>query len=88
MSGGEVILKLSHDQALVLSDWLDRMESSRAFAQVVDDRAVWSALHAISGTLDKSLVGTFSPDYVQLLEAARQRLLETLGDFDPMTDEL
>ncbi|MFD0783398.1 hypothetical protein ACFQZ8_05610 [Micromonospora azadirachtae] len=87
MGDGEVILKLSNDQALVLSDWLDRMESSRAFAQVVDDRAVWAALHAISGTLDKSLVEMFSPDYVQLLEAARQRLLETLGDFDPTTDE-
>ncbi|MCW3816469.1 hypothetical protein ONA91_18645 [Micromonospora sp. DR5-3] len=83
----EVVLKLSHDQALVLSDWLERMESSRAFAQVVDDRAVWSALHTISGTLDKSLVDIFSPDYVQRLEAARRRLLETLGDFDPMTDE-
>ncbi|WP_328415214.1 hypothetical protein OG470_22635 [Micromonospora sp. NBC_00389] len=79
MSGGEVVLKLSHDQALVLSDWLDRMESSRTFAQVVDDRAVWSALHTISGTLDKSLVGIFSPDYVQLLEAARQRLLKDVS---------
>lgn len=87
MNDGEVILKLSHDQALVLSDWLDRMESSRAFAEVVDDRAVWSALHTISGTLDKSLVAIFNPDYAQLLDAARQRLLETLGDFDPMTDE-
>jgi hypothetical protein len=56
MSRGEVVIKLSHDQALVLSDWLERMETSRAFAQVVDDRAVWSALHRISGTLDKSLV--------------------------------
>jgi len=87
MSRGEVVIKLNHDQALVLSDWLERMESSRAFAQVVDDRAVWSALNCISGTLDKSLVDIFSGDYKQRLQAARERLLETLGDFDPMADE-
>ncbi|MEU5530678.1 hypothetical protein ABZ744_27470 [Micromonospora chersina] len=83
----EVVLKLSHDQALVLSDWLERMESSRAFAEMVDDRAVWSALHRISGTLDKSLVDIFRADYTQRLQAARLRLSETLGDFDPRADE-
>ena len=60
----------------MLSDWLDRMESSRAFAQVVDDRAVWSALHTISGTLDKSLVGMFSPDS---LAEVFERVAEPVG---------
>ncbi|WP_235502855.1 MULTISPECIES: hypothetical protein [unclassified Kitasatospora] len=63
----------------MLSDWLDRMEGSAAFDALVGDRAVWSALHRISGTLDTSLVGIFAPDYAERLEAARQRLVTPDG---------
>ncbi|MEH1098018.1 hypothetical protein V6V16_02400 [Micromonospora sp. CPCC 205561] len=42
---------------------------------------VWSALHRISGTLDKSLVEIFTPDYTARLDAARTRLLTDLGDY-------
>ena len=74
MSEDSVTITLTDDQAFVLSDWLDRMEGSEAFAALVDHDAVWSALHRISGTLDKSLVGIFAPDYADRLEAARRRL--------------
>ncbi|MEU6322334.1 hypothetical protein [Streptomyces sp. NPDC047009] len=75
-----VIITLTDDQALVLSDWLERMEGSEAFNALVDDQAVWAALNRISGTLDKSLVGIFAPDYAERLQAARQRIVGTGED--------
>ncbi|MFJ8155844.1 hypothetical protein [Streptomyces sp. NPDC094468] len=38
------------------------------------DRAVWSPIYAISGTLDKTLSEIFMPDYGPRLEAAKERL--------------
>ncbi|WP_333776493.1 hypothetical protein [Streptomyces sp. IBSBF 3136] len=80
MSEDSVIITLSGDEALVLSDWLERMEGSETFNALVDDQAVWAALHRISGTLDKSLVGIFAPDYAERLRAARQRIVRTGED--------
>ncbi|WP_064741755.1 hypothetical protein [Hamadaea tsunoensis] len=75
------MIRLTKNQALVLSLWLERVEGNEVFKRLVDDRAVWSALLRIEGTLDKSLAEPFHPDYVALLEAARDQLLEELGDF-------
>ncbi|MFC3994252.1 hypothetical protein [Actinoplanes siamensis] len=59
----ELTIKLTRDQGLVLSDWLDRMIGTAAFDNLVnEERAVWSPLYAIAGTLDKSLVEIFMPD--------------------------
>ncbi|MGW4499151.1 hypothetical protein ACWENR_11115 [Micromonospora sp. NPDC004336] len=75
-------IRLTHDQALVLSDWLDKVIGTERFDVIVDeDIAVWSALHRIGGTLDKSLVEIFMPDYTARLDAARMRLLADLGDY-------
>ncbi|WP_328845306.1 hypothetical protein [Streptomyces sp. NBC_00258] len=74
-----VIIELTHDQAFVLSDWLYRVEESDELSAMVADRAVWSALYKISGTLDKTLVELFMPDYTRRLEQARQRLLDAMG---------
>ena len=35
---------------------------------------MWAPIYKISGTLDKSLVELFAPDYNERLEAARSRL--------------
>jgi hypothetical protein len=75
-------IKLSRDQALVLSDWLEKMIGTERFDAVADeDVAVWSALHQISGALETTLAEVFMPDYGDRLEAARARLLDDLGDF-------
>ncbi|GAB3155117.1 hypothetical protein GCM10027290_50830 [Micromonospora sonneratiae] len=75
-------IKLTRDQALVLADWLDRVIGTERFDAIADeDVAVWSALHRISGTLDKSLAEVFMPDYAARLTAARARLLADLGDY-------
>ncbi|MEU3400700.1 hypothetical protein [Streptomyces filamentosus] len=73
MGDNQVTIKLTGDEALVLSDWLERLQMTD-LGRVVDDPAVWAPIHRIAGTLDKSLPGLFAPDYDQRLEAARRRL--------------
>lgn len=80
-------IKLTHDQALVLSHWLDRVIGTATFDQFVNqDRAVWSPLHQISGALETSLAEIFAPDYGARLDAARERLLDTLGELGRPTE--
>ncbi|MFD7979276.1 hypothetical protein [Streptomyces sp. NPDC059071] len=80
MDDEPVIIRLTRDQAFVLSDWLyDVMMRSDKLDAIVPDRAVWSGIYAISGTLETTLVEIFMPDYADRLEQARQRLLEALG---------
>ncbi|WP_245674392.1 hypothetical protein [Actinoplanes rectilineatus] len=85
----ELTIKLTRDQAFVLSDWLDQMMGTAAFDNLVnEERAAWSPLYAIAGTLDKSLAEIFMPDYPGRLHNARQRLLDSLGDIDgPPTEQ-
>lgn len=75
-----VIIKLTRDQAFVLSDWLyEVMMQSDKLDAIVPDRAVWSGIYAISGTLETTLPEVFMPDYAGRLEQARRRLLEAAG---------
>ncbi|AJF70384.1 hypothetical protein [Streptomyces vietnamensis] len=73
MENPEIIIKLTPDEALVLSDWLEQVQMTD-LSRLVDDAAVWAPLHRIAGTLDKSLPGIFTADYAERLEAARRRL--------------
>ncbi|MFB7606268.1 hypothetical protein [Streptomyces gardneri] len=80
MGEESVIIKLTRDQAFVLSDWLyEVMMQSDKLDAIVPDRAVWSGIYAISGTLETTLPEVFMPDYAGRLEQARQRLLEAVG---------
>lgn len=89
MTEDDFTIKLTRDQALVLSDWLDRMIGTAEFDGLVDqDRAVWSPIYKVSGTLETSLAEVFMPDYGARLDAARERLLDTLGEVGrPPVDE-
>ncbi|MFE0086272.1 hypothetical protein [Streptomyces sp. NPDC058992] len=73
MEDPEIIIRLTPDEALVLSDWLEQVQMTD-LSRLVDDAAVWAPLHRIAGTLDKSLPGIFAADYAERLEAARRRL--------------
>ncbi|MEU9366764.1 hypothetical protein AB0D78_44610 [Streptomyces avermitilis] len=73
MGDGQVTIKLTSDEALVLSHWLERLQMTD-LSRVVDDPAVWAPIHRIAGTLDKALPELFVSDYDQRLEAARRRL--------------
>ncbi|MFF7705008.1 hypothetical protein [Streptomyces lydicus] len=81
MEGFAMKIELTSDQALVLSDWLHRVMHKEDFSNVVDDRAVWSALLRISGNLETGLPQIFDSAYSEQLEAARTRLIAELGDF-------
>ncbi|MEW2404320.1 hypothetical protein [Streptomyces sp. NPDC046862] len=75
MDDEAIAIRLTHDQAFVLSDWLYQVVfRSDALEGIVRDQAVWSPIYAISGTLDKTLSEIFMPDYVARLEAAKERL--------------
>ncbi|MCX4549798.1 hypothetical protein OG204_17730 [Streptomyces sp. NBC_01387] len=73
MSESQITIKLTSDQALVLSDWLEKLQMTD-LSRVIDDPAVWSPIHRIAGTLDTTLPELFAEDYGRRLEAARQRL--------------
>jgi hypothetical protein len=75
-----VVIKLTRDQAFVLSDWLyEAMFKSDDLSAIVKDRAVWSPIYAISGTLDKASAEIFMPDYSERLATAKQRLRDAMG---------
>jgi hypothetical protein len=69
-----VVVRLTRDEALVLSDWLRRCEEEDALADVTSDPAEVIALDALSALLEPELVELFDPNYLELVEAARQRL--------------
>ncbi|MWA01565.1 hypothetical protein F8568_014505 [Actinomadura sp. LD22] len=73
MQGEEIVIRLTRDEALVLSEWLERLQMTD-LGRVVDDSAVWAPLHRIAGTLDKALPDLFAADYAERLDAARRRL--------------
>lgn len=73
MGDRQVTIKLTSDEALVLSHWLEKLQMTD-LSRVVDDPAVWAPIHRIAGTLDKELSEVFAPGYDQRLAAARQRL--------------
>lgn len=59
----------------MLPDWLYQvMFQCDDLKGIVRDRAVWSPIYAISGTLDTTLSETFMPDYAARLEAAKDHV--------------
>ena len=72
MGDSHVSIKLTSDEALVLSPWLEKLQMTD-LSRVVDDPAVWAPIHRIAGSLDKALPELFASDYDQRLEATRQR---------------
>ncbi|MFG2642328.1 hypothetical protein ACGFYP_15335 [Streptomyces sp. NPDC048370] len=79
MENAEIIIKLTPDEALVLSDWLERVQMTE-LSRLIDEEAVWAPIHRLAGTLDKSLPGIFAADYSERLDAARRRLRPASGD--------
>ncbi|MBA2806929.1 hypothetical protein E0500_005580 [Streptomyces sp. KM273126] len=70
-----ITARLTQDQAFMLSDWLYQVRfQSDDLEGIMHNRAVWSPIYAIPGTLDKTLSEVFMPDYGLRLEAAKERL--------------
>jgi hypothetical protein len=72
MAEDVITIRLSPDQALVLSDFFFRFQESDqlAFAHPAE----FYALSAVAGQIESSLVEPLRPDYNALVAAARHRL--------------
>ena len=77
MSKESVSLTLTHDEALVLFEFLARFDNTDRleFAHVAE----YLALARVSAHLDASMVEPFDPEYAQLLAGARARVA---GDYE------
>ncbi len=71
-STANVTIELSHDEALVLLDWLARMHErdELSFADQAERRVLWD----LEAMLESALAEPLSADYDALLAAARARV--------------
>lgn len=70
-------LDLTNDQALVLFEWLARLDAAEAFP--VEDPAEEQVLWCLHGQLEKALSEPFRADYRELVEQARARVKASFG---------
>ena len=78
-----ILVRLTQDEALILSDWIYRLQRDREMRdRCVDDKAVWLPLYRLSGTLETTLPEIFAADYAGKVASARARLLTKLGDVE------
>jgi len=72
----EVRLSLTHDQALVLFEWLAREDGRNAIP--IEHPAEQQVLWGIEGQLERALAEPLQPNYADQVAAARERV--GLGD--------
>jgi hypothetical protein len=77
-----VRLELTADQALVLFEWLSRMDEGDALEPLIEHWSEQLALWRLLAQLQKLLVEPFDPAYGDLLLAARDRLVADLEEPD------
>lgn len=70
-------LELSDDEALVLFEWLARLDEKNALP--VEDEAEEQVLWKIHGQLEKVLREPFAMNYRELVAAARVRIKRQWG---------
>ena len=79
---GQVELRLSADEALVLSDllyrWIDQEHGRTIAPLVVDDAEIW-VLNGLNCSLERVVATVFQLDYATGLSAARERESERCG---------
>ena len=71
---GEVLVRLSRDEALVLFEWLHRAADQDELRTATTHHAELIALESLSALLEAELVEPFAADYANLVAAARRRL--------------
>ncbi|MCM0674845.1 hypothetical protein NCC78_09095 [Micromonospora phytophila] len=75
MDQDEVVVRLSHDEALVLFEWLSRTdELTNDFGDLVEDQAEQRALWNLTCLLERVLVEPVRSEHRELVEQARSRL--------------
>ncbi len=72
---GEYWLKVSHDEALVLFEWISRFNDKPTveFADQAEERVLWS----VEAMLQTKLVEPFRDDYLESLAKARANVRDS-----------
>lgn len=70
-----VDLRLSRDEAIVLFEWLGRLdlEPGNRFQDQAEQRVLWN----LQASLESVLTEPFSPDYQRILASARSRVRDS-----------
>jgi hypothetical protein len=68
-------LELTDDEALVLFEWLARLDASNTLP--VQDPAEEHVLWSLHAQLERTLTEPFREDYRELVERARRRVTES-----------
>lgn len=67
-----VCLRLTHAEAIVLFDWISRVDAAGNLP--VEDPAEEQVLWLLEGQLESKLIEPLRPDYKQAVEEARKRV--------------
>lgn len=76
MEANSVSIQLSHDQALVLFEWIARRNGLDQ-ADIFEDRAEQRVLWDMEAALESTLPEVLHSDYVMLVDAARTWVRDT-----------
>lgn len=68
-----IIIKLDKDEALVLFDFLSRV-NNKDLKEIFEDQAELKTLWILEGQLEKQLVEPFKPGYTDIIRDARNRI--------------
>jgi hypothetical protein len=71
----DVTLALTHDEALVLFEWLHREGVRDRLETLVAHPAELIAIDSFAALLEPELAEPFAENYVELVQAARERLV-------------
>ena len=69
----EITIKLDKDEALVLFDFLSRI-NDKELKEIFEDQAEQKALWILEGQLEKQLVEPFKPEYKDIVREARNKI--------------
>jgi hypothetical protein len=70
-------LELTRAEALVLFEWLVRLDSAEAFP--IEDQAEQNVLWSLDGQLEKAPTEPLASNYRELLEESRRKVLASSG---------
>jgi len=69
----ETTIKLNKDEALVLFEFLSRI-NDKELKEIFEDQAEQKILWILEGQLEKQLVEPFKPDYNDIIREARNKI--------------
>lgn len=69
----EITIKLDKDEALVLFEFLSRI-NEKELKEIFEDQAEQKTLWILEGQLEKQLIELFKPEYKDIVREARNKI--------------